>query len=295
MRIADRVLTDNVRTNLNHNVDRLMRVQKELSSGRRINAPSDDPAAAATALRYRTDIKLNEQFSRTTDAAKARLGAADTALGSLTDIMQRARELTVQAGSSAISDDQLKAISTELNQLLHSAVQVGNTGFGGQFLFSGTKTTTAPFDATGDEPATVTYQGNDNAIVQDLGQDAQVRVDVPGDQAILPAMQALIQVRDALSSGNRSAASSAGLPAIDQALDDVLRTRGGIGARVNRFDALGDRMDTERTNLQGLQSGLEDIDMADTIVRLNSARNVYEAALGAAAKAIQPSLAEFLH
>src|SRR5262245_29032368 len=111
MRISDRVLVDGVRANLNANTQRMARVERELSSGRKINAPSDDPAAAATALRHRTDIALNEQFTRTVDSAAARLGAADTSLGSLTDVLQRARELTVQAGSATISDDQLKSIA----------------------------------------------------------------------------------------------------------------------------------------------------------------------------------------
>lgn len=294
MRISDRVLTNGVRTNLNTNTQRMVRVERELSSGRRINAPSDDPAAAATALRYRTDIALNDQFTRTVDNAKARLGAADSSLGSLTDVLQRARELTVQAGSATISNGQLKSIATEINELLHNAVQIGNTSFGGQFLFSGTKTTTAPFTAVGDLPPTVTYTGNSNPMLQDLGQDASIQVDTPGNTAMLPAMNTLIQIRDALNAGDRNTANTVGLPALDTALDGVLQMRGSIGARVNRLESLGLRMSEERTNLQGLKSVLEDIDVADTVVRLNAARNVYEASLGAAAKAIQPSLAQFL-
>jgi flagellar hook-associated protein 3 FlgL len=295
MRIADRALTDSVRANLNANNERLLKVQRELSSGRRINAPSDDPAGAAMSLRHRTDIALSEQYSRTVDSASSRLGAADSALGSLTDVLQRARELTVQAGSAAISPSQLSSIGTEINQILHQAVQIGNTNFGGQYIFAGTKSTTSPFTAAGDTPATVTYNGNANPITLGLGQGAQVQVDVPGDQAILPAMNALIQIRDALNAGDRTAATTAGLPALDAAMDAVSQTRGTVGARVNRLESLGQQIDSDRINLQGLQSQIEDIDVADTIVRLNASMNVYQAALGAAAKAIQPSLAEFLH
>jgi flagellar hook-associated protein 3 FlgL len=294
MRISDRVLTNGVRANLNANTQRMVRVERELSSGRKINAPSDDPAAAATALRHRTDIALNEQFTRTVDNATARLGAADTALGSLTDVLQRARELTVQAGSATISDDQLKSIATEINELLHHAVQIGNTNFGGQFLFSGTRTTTPPFTAVGDLPPAVTYAGNNNSIVLDLGHDASIQVDTPGDSAMLPAMNTLIQIRNALNSADRNTATTVGLPALDTAIDNVLQMRGTIGARVNRLESLSLRMGEEHINLQGLKSVLEDIDVADTVVRLNAARNVYEAALGAAAKAIQPTLADFL-
>lgn len=294
MRIADRVLTDNVRTSLNLNISKLMQIEREIATGRRINVPSDDPAAAATALRHRTDIALSEQFSRTAQASAARLSAADTALSSLTEVVQRARELTVKAGAGSLGTDQLASIATEINQLLHSAVQIGNTNFSGQFIFAGTKTTTVPFTVTGQVPLTVTYNGNANAIYQDVGQGVQVRVDVPGGQSILPVMNALIQIRDALNGGNTDAATTSGLAALDRALDGLLQTRGSIGARVNRLEDLVQRMDDEQTNLKGLQSGLEDVDITDTIVRLNIARNVYEASLGAAAKAIQPTLVDFL-
>lgn len=294
MRIPDRVITDSVKANVSINIARMMKVERELSSGRRINAPSDDPAAAAAALRLRADIAMSEQFTRNVDAAAARLSATDSALGSLTDVLQRARELTVQAGSAGISPGQLTSIGTEINQLLHHAVQIGNSSFGGQFLFSGTKTTTAAFTAVGDVPAAVTYQGNSAAILQDVGDSAQVQMNVTGDQGLLPAMNALIQVRDALNAGDRATAIQGGLTALDAALEGVLQQRGSIGARMNRLESLGVRIADERTNLHGLKGNLEDVDMADTIVRLNSARNVYEAALGAAAQVIQKSLVQFL-
>jgi flagellar hook-associated protein 3 FlgL len=294
MRISDRVLTDHVRTNLNASMVKLARIEREIATGRRINVPSDDPAAAATALRHRTDVSMSEQYTRTVQAASSRLSAADTALGGLTEVLQRARELTIKSGAGSLGQDQINSIATEINQLLHSAVQIGNTNFGGQFLFAGTRTTTAPFSVATEVPPAVVYSGNANAIEQDVGQGVKVRVDLPGDQTIQPVMNALIQIRDALTAGDTDAATQAGLAALDNSLDGVLQTRGSVGARVNRLEDLHSRLDDERTNLKTLQSNLEDVDMADTIVQLNIARNVYEASLGAAAKAIQPTLIDFL-
>lgn len=296
MRISDRILFDGVRANLQHNLEQVARVGEELASGRRLHAPSDDPVATAQALRHRRDLALNQQYLRGVDAARARLSAVDRALGGLTDTLQRARELALQAGSGVLGADQMQAIGVELNQLVQHAIQLGNTSFAGQFLFAGTKTTTPPFAPTGDPntPASVTYMGNAVAIRQDLGQGVQVRVDVPGDQAVQPAIQALIQLRDAVTAGDGVTATGPALSALDGALDTVLQVRGSVGARVNRLDAIGNQLTEEQTSLEGLRSGLEDIDVADTVVRLNAARNVYEAALGAAARAIQPSLLEFL-
>ena len=294
-RISTASLNTIVRNNLNANVDRLLKVQREVSSGRRLNQPSDDPAATQATMRYRTDVLVSEQQSRTVASVKARLGTADQALGSLTDLLQRARELTIQAGSGSLTTSQLQAIGAELNELIPNAVQIGNTTYGGQYLFAGTKTTTAPFTTTGDPPASVSFNGNTAEIIQDLGQGSQVRVDVRGDQLFQPAIEALIRLRDAITSGDRVTATGAsGLGALDEAINGVVQQRGGIGARVNRLEALDGRMAEERTSLRSLQSGLEDTDIADAMVRLEAARTTYQAALGAAAKAIQPSLVDFL-
>lgn len=294
MRISDSVLTGNVRRNLNANLARLARVQNEIATGKRLNAPSDDPAAAASVLRQRTDRQTLTQYGRTVDAASARLGAADTALSSLTDVLQRARELTVAASNASVDSGGLAAMATEINQLLNRAVQIGNSKFGEQFLFGGTKTTTPPFGVTSDTPASVAFNGTTTPVVYDAGANVQLRVDVPGDATFQPTMTALIQIRDALNLGDGAAATAVGLPALDSALDGLLTTRGGVGARVNTMQTLSTRMDAEQTTLAELQSSLEDTDISDAIIRLNSAQNTYQAALGAAAKAITPTLADFL-
>jgi flagellar hook-associated protein 3 FlgL len=294
MRISDRSRMEGVRANLARSLDKMERVNREVSTGRRIHYPSDDPAGAATALRYRSDLALGEQFSRTANASRARLEAADSALGGLTDVLQRARELTLRAGSPAAGAAELQTAAIEVNQLLKQAVQLGNTSFAGRFIFGGTITTTAPFNAAGEIPAAVTYGGNGGAIDQEIGQGTLVRTNVPGDQAFLPTMNALIQIRDALNSGDAAGALAGGLPALDSALDGLLRTRGDIGARVNHLESVEQKLGMEKVNLTTLKSNVEDVDIAESVVRLNEARNVWEAALGAAAKAIQPTLVDFL-
>jgi flagellar hook-associated protein 3 FlgL len=294
MRISDSSRYEGIRANLARSLNKLDRVNREVSTGRRIQFPSDDPSGAATAMRYRTDLALGEQYSRTAESARARLEASDTALDGLTDVIQRARELALRAGAGSSGPAELRSLGIEVNQLLKQSVQLGNTSFAGRFLFGGTRTTTAPFNATGDTPPAVTYNGNSGAIDQEIGQGAVVRANVTGDQAFQPTMNALIQIRDALNAGDGDGAIAAGLPALDAALDGLMQTRGDIGARVNHLESVEKKLGMEQVNLSSLKASVEDVDLADTVVRLNEARNVWEAALGAAAKAIQPTLAEFL-
>ena len=296
MRISDRMLSDNIRTDLQNSLQSLSTLQTELATGKRINLPSDDPAGTATVMRLSADIANDNEAQRVGQNAIGRLNAADAALGSLDDILQRARELAVQGGTATISPADEQNIAAEVNQLANQAIQLGNTNFGGVYIFGGTQTTTAPFTAVGGQtPTSATYNGNATPINLMLGAGASVQVDAPGSQAIAPAITALIALRDGLNSGTPQQASSAAIGQIDNALDNVQTQRGTIGARTNGLTTLLAQIGDETTNLTGMQSNLADVDITDVTVRLQSAQNVYQAALGTAAKVIVPSLAEFLH
>ncbi len=294
LRFPDRVLSDTVRFDLNTNLGSLTSVEEQLATGKKINTPSDDPVATASVLRYNNDIALDQQFQRTASDAKSRLDAADTALSSLSDVMQRVRELAVQAGSGALNTTDLAAIGNELNQLVGQAVQIGNTKVGYQYIFAGTKTTTTPFAAVGGAvPTSVSFNGDSNPINVATGQGTQTQVNVDGNATFMPVLNAIIQVRDAVNANN-AAGIQGSLTTIDNAMDGVLQQRGTIGATSNGLDALTSRIDAELTTFQSQRSQLEDTDMADAAVKLNQAQNVYQAALGAAAKVVQQSLADFL-
>jgi flagellar hook-associated protein 3 FlgL len=295
MRISDRMLHNTVRANLVANQRRMLEVEDEITSGKKVRRPSDDPSAVASILRHRADVAANAQDQRTVNSANSRLSAADSALATVTEILHRATELTVQAGSDAIGTSHLQSIGAEINELLKQTVQVGNTRFTGQYLFGGSKTTTPPFKAAaGDTPAGVTYEGNSEPVTYELDGGIKIRVDVPGDDALRSTLDALIAIRDKVNAGDGRGASEAGLPALDAALDQVLLVRGSVGARVNMLEETEARLGDQETNLKGLQSRLEDIDLADAMVRFNSARTTYEAALGAAAKVLQPTLVDYL-
>src|SRR5579871_4114048 len=101
-RVTDLTNIDRLRQNITSNNERLAQVSVELSTGQRINTPSDDPTGTAAALQYSAAIATEAELTKSADAAKSRLSAADAALGSLTDVLQSARQLTVQAGSGTL-------------------------------------------------------------------------------------------------------------------------------------------------------------------------------------------------
>ncbi len=293
MRITDRVMLDRVNANLQANLERLSDLQQQLSGGKRIRRPSDDPADTVTALRYRSQLALNAQYERGLDAARVRLGATDTALGQLGDLLQRAHELAVQGGTVTVGPAEMQDLAAEVGQLLNGAVTLGNTNFAGQYIFAGTKTLTSPFALSGAPPTAYTFVGNSSQTAVDIGAGAPFPTNVDGNAACGPALSVLIKLRNDLAAGDHVAVGS-DVSSLQTALDTTLQVRGDVGARMNRVQALQSEIGQSQAYLQQLDAQTEDLDIADAVVKLTSQQAVYEAALRVAARASQSSLLDFL-
>jgi flagellar hook-associated protein 3 FlgL len=145
---------------LNGRSAELARTNEQIASGRRVNNPSDDPAAAVHILQLQRAIEESEQFGRNADTATNRLSFEETALSDGTSILQRIRDLTVQANVGSLSASDREAIAVELDAQYAALVDLGNMRDAtGEYLFSGTATFTQPFASSN---GTVTYAGDTN-------------------------------------------------------------------------------------------------------------------------------------
>lgn len=125
--------------------------QQQISTGKRVNNPSDDPVAAARILKLDQELSRVETYQRNVNLADNRLSQEESALESATDIIQRVRELTVQAGNGSLSANDRRSISSELKERLGQLANVANTrDASGEFIFGG-------------------FQGTQQAFVQESG------------------------------------------------------------------------------------------------------------------------------
>jgi flagellar hook-associated protein 3 FlgL len=139
-------------------------VQQQLSSGKRILQPSDDPAGAVQVMRLKEASATYTQFQRNGDAARNRLELEEGTLSSMQDLMQRARELNVQGNNDTYSQDDRAAIATEIDQIIEGMVQLFNTkDASGDYLFSGTASSTEPVRAVSGSVANPDYDPLDPA------------------------------------------------------------------------------------------------------------------------------------
>jgi flagellar hook-associated protein 3 FlgL len=124
----------------------LAQTQQQLSTGKRIVNPADDPAGAAQALDLQSAIDTNTQYTHNGDAATARLNLEQSALGQVSNALQRVRTLVLQANNDSQTDESRASIASELSQSLKQLVSLGNTrDANGDYIFAGSQTTTQPF------------------------------------------------------------------------------------------------------------------------------------------------------
>lgn len=156
----------------------LVKTQQQLSTGRRILAPSDDPIAAAQALNVTQSESLNKQYAVNRASASSSLGLEENILKQVTSLLQDVHGTTVYGGNSTLTDADRKILATELRSKLDSLVGLANTtDENGQFLFSGYQASTKPFVQTG---LNVQYSGDQGQRLNQVGPARQLAISDSG-------------------------------------------------------------------------------------------------------------------
>jgi flagellar hook-associated protein 3 FlgL len=274
--------------------ERADRIQRQLATNRRIDRASDDPTGAAMAMQHRKNIAFEAQMRRNLENGTAFLNVTESALNGVTDLLQRARELTVQGATGTLGPNEKTNIASELNQIIQQMAQVANTNFGGAYIFSGHQTQTPAYNVSGNPPVAITWQGDTGQRVRQISAQDAVAVNVVGDTVFGSVFDDLMALRDNLNNNAPTTTINGSLADIDEALDRVLNARADVGARLNRFEATTNRSLDADTNLQELRAGIEDIDITETIVQFTAAQNALEAALGAIGRTSNMTLLNFL-
>lgn len=293
MRITNNVLVNNLKRNLYTNLRSLDRLQTQLSTGKRINKPSDDPTGIVDTLRLSTRIKESQQYQANVKDAISGLESTDDALNSLNNIMNRIYELTVYAANGTLSHEDRGALAEETSQLIVEVENLANTAHGDRYLFGGTNTLQTPYEDG-------VWNSNNDSIEYEIGVNLKVSVNITAQEVFRyddPSKDLMLTLKDILDHMNSDDISSLGngdLSRVKDNIDQVLSARAQVGARVNRLELAADRLLEQEINFTNLQSEVEGVDPAKVILDMKNQENVYQASLSVGARVIQPTLVDFL-
>jgi flagellar hook-associated protein 3 FlgL len=241
-------------------------------------------------------LRAIQQYKTTVSRASDRIAAEDTVLQQLQDILTRAKQIATQQGSDTASPDTRAAAAAEVGGLIQSAVQLGNTKFGNEYLFGGDAATTAPFATTG-TGAAVTYTSTNPSGQRnvEIGDGESMAVTHDGTQVFLDsgALAALQKLADALNANDPDAIRLSS-DSLDTSFDSVQTIIGDVGARGNRLDMTSANLDAFAGTVTNLKSDLEDVDYETAITDLMSRQNAYQAAMLATTKVMGLTLTDYL-
>jgi flagellin-like hook-associated protein FlgL len=293
MRITQKAVALTSLQGLNRNLDNLGKLQNQLTSGRLINAPSDSPSGTNRAMQTRSEQTAVAQQGRNISDAKAWLDQTDSTLRTMLESTRRVRDLTVQGlNSGALSDEARQALATEVTSLREGLISLANTKNQGRPLFGGITAGPQAYDASG---VFVGVPGGPG-ITRQISDTEDLRVDVTGMDAFGTAPADLFSIVQSIATDLTAAptALDGHLTDLDAVMEQMQSAVADIGARGSRLERV-ENINADRAVTLGSQlAETENIDLPNTIMRLQMQQTGYQAALSATAKALQPTLLDFL-
>lgn len=287
----------NALSDLQRTAEQLAKRQGELSSGKRISTPSDDPSSAQAIVgEYAANANV-DQYIRSADSVVSRLAVADTVLGDMVDKITQAQANLTAAQGSTITPVGQQALVGELIGLRDALYTDANTVYRGSYLFSGTKSSTAPYSQNGLGIVSA-YQGNTATMSIDVSEQTSVPVTFDGSAILqgsatndlFTTMQNLIT---AVQTNNKTAINTAATE-LQAHFDRVVAAQARVGVSQVQIEDQKARLSTMKRATQGRLSAEEDTNYAQSITELNKADTAYKAALGATGRIGQVSLLDYI-
>ncbi|RKQ14562.1 flagellar hook-associated protein FlgL [Ureibacillus endophyticus] len=302
MRVTQSMLSGNLLRNLSNSYAKLGKIQEQVNTGKKVTRPSDDPVTAMKGINYRTELNSVEQFSRNIGEAYNWLDTTDDTFDKIGSALQRANELIVQASSDTMNPDDREKINAEIQQLREHVQNLANTKIGDSYIFSGTKTNTAPFNLTNKEyeaPKDLANPTDPNdplnkPIEIEVFDGINIQINTTPIQLFREIDAMFKNIEDDIAAKKSGSELSTHLTAIDNQMSKILTTRADIGARQNRVELMDARLQSQEVIATTRMSENEDIDYEKAITEMITQESIHRAALSVGGRIIQPTLVDFL-
>ncbi len=287
MRISSKMLQQNALQTVRRNLEALARAQSAVTTGKRINTVSDDPANAATLMRLDAGLRDVAQFQRNGTMATTRLSVEDASLSSLRTLLAQAREIGLGAATPLPSDPARQPALAALGQIRDQIISLGNTRVGEEYLFGGAQTATPPFDSAGN------YVGDTTIRQVQLDDGVMMDTTHTGDQLFLPGIQAIDALIQEVQAGAGSAVAAAAI-GIDAPAQQALATQSVNGVRLAQIQSTARDLASRAATSLDNREAIADVNPAEAAVRLISLQNSMEQAYAALGRVLSTNLLDYL-
>jgi flagellar hook-associated protein 3 FlgL len=300
-RITPAMVTSATLNDLNASLGSLTRTTDELSSGKTILEPSDNPYGASQIINLQSQLEGLSSYESNAQDGISWENTASTAMSSIGQAAQRVRELLVQGANGTYNQSDLETMALQVEQLAEGIKQDANTQYAGQYVFSGTATTTVPYEqGTEDE-----YQGNAETVSRAVGPGATVTIttnistllgngEASKDGKLLDTLRTIAKNMRAGTAEGREALGTTDLQNLDGNLETLTQLQAAAGSATDQLQTALSRNEDLQTSISQALSNTDSTNVAAASIAYANEQAAYEAALRAAASIVQESLLNFL-
>lgn len=297
-RITDSSQATILNERINASRARVEAARERLSTGKRINRPSDDPFGADAVLRLRTSLSTIERFQESSQVVREQLQTSDGALESYELLLDRARALLTQGASDTTSLANKQSIAAEIDSIRQQALSIANLTSNGRYLFGGTRQSASPYDSTGAPSAIASQQ----QLVQVEPGAYPISADVTAETVFANAASTVFATLASASTalrgtGNPAADQTAVLASIDGLTtftNQAASARSQLGGSMHGVDEAQVRLQSLSLSYQRTVDGIETADIAESAIELTLADRGLQATLQATSAFGRRTLLDFL-
>jgi flagellar hook-associated protein 3 FlgL len=270
---------------------------QQVSTGKSVNQPSDNPAATAEYIENQTESDTVDQFTKNISTVEGSLQTADSTLTSVVNNLNQAIQLGTEAANGTNSASELQGMATQIQSIQQTIMNLANTSYQGSYLFGGTDSTTAPYVADSSSSSGVNYVGNTGTNSIDVGGGQTVTINQPGSDIFgatgtSPGVfQALSNLSTAISTNTNI---SGALSQLQSAYNTVTAQQTFYGNTQDQLNSINDDLGEEQLNLSTQASNLISANPAQAESNLVQDDTTLTAALEAFGSISQNTLLNYL-
>ena len=270
---------------------------QQIASGRRVQVPSDDPAAMAAVIQNTALSSRSDEYLQSISSLNQFFSTADGALNAVVTGLERAVTLGVEGGTGTLSEANRKSLAQEVSGIREQVLSLANLSFRGAYVFAGARSTTQPFVEDSSSLSGIRYDGSSEVNKVEIGDRRFVALGLSGDTIFdgpgANVFGVLHQLTSALESNDIEGIRRATTD-IRGALDHVSAMRVSYGNSMNQLELDQSFLEQSKLQMESRENDLIGADPAEAISRLQQVQFARDATLAAAARTQYTSLLDYL-
>jgi len=281
MRVTNRKSVDNALEYIQENIERIDLLRIHVGSTKIIQDVSDDPTAVSASLSIKSSIAANKTYINTAHTTNRWMDINEMALSEIEKLAMQAFNKAQSGVSEVLDPTSFQALKIEFKSILNQVIDLANTQHEGDYVFAGTCSHTTPFTLI-ESPFSVTYNGDDNEIILNLGPSENVTVNVNGQAVFRELFNSLISGTSAVDRSDLEITAGD----LKNALDTLRQTRTINEAKQRQvLSAIVQGEETD-LSLQALLSNNEDVRLVEALRNLQQQEIVYQTVLEVASRTL---------